>query len=151
MTVPSQQITIAAPQTPQPQPQAEPVAEREPVARSHASAPHDSPQLPELVEELAVTVADLASVLTQQTAIIRLQGERLDQLASLLKERDEHAKATMAAMIQVSDRMEAMIGEQDRAREELGVATAALTQVALDLRTMYELELAEDEEDEEAQ
>lgn len=146
---PVQQITIAPPPAAQPEP--------EPPAPSPPSAPasHPSATASELeqISAVLVTLTDTITALAQQqaqtVAITKLQGERLDQLASLLEERDRHAEVVLNGMLQATDELRGISEAQAQAREELGIASAALIQVTMDLRTMYELEAAEEAEEDE--
>lgn len=117
-------------------------------APSHASAQSELGQLEQVILELTATVTALAQQQTQTAAIAKLQGERLDQLASLLEERDRHAEAVLGGMLQATDELRGISQAQEQAREELGLATAGLVQVVQDLQTMYELEAAQEAEDE---
>lgn len=140
--VTQQTITIQAPETD---------AMPAPSARSAPPAPPSSEldQLSQVVLELTATLTALVQQQTQTAAITKLQGERLDQLASLLEERDRHAEHVLSGMLQATDEMRGMLEAQTQAREELGIAASALVQTVMDLRTMYELEAAEEADEDE--
>ena len=116
-----------------------------------ASARSELGQLEQVILELTATITALAQQQTQTAAIAKLQGERLDQLASLLEERDRHAEAVLGGMLQATEELRGISAAQEQAREELGIASAGLVQVVMDLRTMYELEAAQEAEDEQQQ
>lgn len=143
----TQQITIAPPP---PGPEA-PAPSPPSVPASHPSvtASAELEQISAVLVELTATLTALAQQQAQTVAITKLQGERLDQLASLLEERDRHAEVVLNGMLQATDELRGISEAQAQAREELGIASAALIQVTMDLRTMYELEAAEEAEENE--
>lgn len=147
-SAPVQQITIAPPSA-EPEPPAPPSPPSAPASHPSARASAELDQISAVLVELTTTLTALAQQQAQTVAITKLQGERLDQLASLLEERDRHAEVVLNGMLQSTEELRGISEAQAQAREELGIASAALIQVTMDLRTMYELEAAE-EADEEA-
>lgn len=146
---PVQQINIAPPEAEPPAPSPRSV----PASPASVTA-SELDQLSAVLVELTATITALAQQQAQTVAITKLQGERLDQLASLLEERDRHAEVVLNGMLQSTEELRGISEAQAQAREELGIASAALIQVTMDLRTMYELEAAEEadeDEDEEAE